>query len=90
VKKRFKLPQQPKLSLFLPHYKKKKIEPKNNILEDKPEVIFKYPLDIKDKFDLEDLAYSCFSTGIEAESLDKACNNNIDSKKDEDYDNTFI
>ena len=44
----------------------KKIEPKNNILEDKPEVIFKYPLDIKDKFDLEDLAYSCFSTGIEA------------------------
>ena len=51
------------LSSSLPE---KKIEPKNNILEDKPEVIFKYPLDIKDKFDLEDLAYSCFSTGIEA------------------------
>ena len=31
-----------------------------------------------------------FSTGIEAESLDKASNNNFNSKKDEDYDNTFI
>ena len=44
----------------------KKFEPKNNISTDIPEVIFKYPLDINNKFDLEDLAYSCFSTGISA------------------------
>ena len=31
-----------------------------------------------------------FSSGIEADSLDKACNNDSESKKDEDYDNTFI
>ena len=31
-----------------------------------------------------------FSSGIEDDSLDKACNNDTKAKKDEDYDNTFI
>ena len=34
--------------------------------EDRPKIIFKYPLDANKKFDLEDLAYSCFSSGIYA------------------------
>ena len=34
--------------------------------KERPEIIFKYPLDINNKFDLEDLSYSCFSTGIKA------------------------
>ena len=33
-------------------------------LDYKPEIIFKYPLDINERFDLEDLALSCFSSGI--------------------------
>ena len=36
----------------------------NNSDNDKPEIIFKYPLYAEDKFDLEDLSYSCFSKGI--------------------------
>ena len=33
-------------------------------IEYKPEIIFKYPLDINERFDLEDLSLSCFSSGI--------------------------
>ena len=43
-----------------------KIEQGNYLQKNKPEIIFKYPLDINEKFDLEDLAYSCFSMGISA------------------------
>ena len=38
----------------------------NNSDNDKPEIIFKYPLYAADKFDLEDLSYSCFTKGISA------------------------
>ena len=43
-----------------------KKESLNNSDSDKPEIIFKYPLYARDKFDLEDLSYSCFTKGISA------------------------
>ena len=39
---------------------------KNETLENSPEIIFKYPININNRFDLEDLALSCFSSGIYA------------------------
>ena len=44
----------------------KKEKNQNKTIENKPEIIFKYPSDINEKFDLEDLAYSCFTDEISA------------------------
>ena len=41
-----------------------KISIKDESIENMPEIIFQYPLNIDEKFDLEDLALSCFSNGI--------------------------
>ena len=46
--------------------KKSEIKDENELCSGKPEIIFKYPLNMEELFDIEDLAYSCFSTGISA------------------------